>query len=258
MSTAASAASAEPAASAPRVTARRARTRQRLLDAALTVFAEEGFGRSTVERVCDRAGFSRGAFYSNFSSLDELFLAMWEERSARMLADLRAALSGTAAPAPDPAAHTDPQEALRAAPAAIPVDDRWHRVTAEFTAHALRNPALRRVMAAREQAIRETLLPVVASALERAGRRVTAPDALGRALVAVHDGTATQVLLEPENGELPREREELFLNVLYAYSAPHEGTRTGTAADGTEAGAAADGTEAGADSTAIDTTGEPQ
>jgi AcrR family transcriptional regulator len=60
-----------------RVTKRRAETRQRLLQAALEVFAQEGFGRSTVDQVCARAGYTRGAFYSNFATLDELFLAAW-------------------------------------------------------------------------------------------------------------------------------------------------------------------------------------
>src|SRR5699024_11927152 len=71
---------------------RRPETRQRLLDAALEVFAERGFGNTSVEQVCDRAGFTRGAFYSNFTSLEELFLAMWEQRSTRMLADVGALL----------------------------------------------------------------------------------------------------------------------------------------------------------------------
>lgn len=194
-----------------RVSTGRADTRRRLLDAALETFAEDGFGRSTVERVCERAGFTRGAFYSNFSSLDELFLAMWEERSAHMLADLRAALAEVPAAAP--------QETLRAALSAVPVDDTWFRVTAEFTAHALRNPPLRRVMAAREQAIQDALLPVLAEALERAGRRVADEEALGQALVAVHDGTAVQVLLEPD-GSAARRREELFMSVVQAYSTP--------------------------------------
>lgn len=196
-----------------RVTARRARTRRRLLDAALDVFAEQGFGRSTVEQVCERAGYTRGAFYSNFTSLDELFLAMWEERSTRMLADLRAALAEVAAPGPE--------DAVRAALAAIPVDDSWFRVTAEFTAHALRNPSLRRVMAAREQSIQDAILPVITAALGRAGRRVTDATALGQALVAVHDGTSVQVLLEPGSDAVRRRREELFLNVLHSYSTPN-------------------------------------
>ncbi|QUH02429.1 TetR/AcrR family transcriptional regulator [Saccharopolyspora erythraea] len=197
--------------SAP-VTTRRARTRQRLLDAALDAFAEEGFGRTTIEQVCDRAGYSRGAFYSNFSSLDELFLAMWEQRSDRMLADLRAAFADTSA--------ESPEEALRTALAAIPVDDAWYRVTAEFTAHALRNPPLRRVMAAREKSIQDTVLPIVAGALRRSGRRVTDEVALGYALVAVHDGTTVQVLVEPDDREVRVRREELFRRVLDAYSEP--------------------------------------
>ncbi|MBM9620625.1 TetR/AcrR family transcriptional regulator [Streptomyces zhihengii] len=201
-----------PRAPGPRVTARRAETRRRVLDAALQVFAEEGFGRSTVEQICERAGYTRGAFYSNFSSLDELFLVMWEERSGRMLADVREALADVPS--------DDPDEAIRAALAAIPVDDAWYRVTAEFTAHALRNRPLRRVMAAREQAILDTVLPVVVDALARTGRRVPDLAALGHALVAVHDGTAVQVLLEPGSDEPRRRREDLFMHVLRAYSTP--------------------------------------
>lgn len=198
---------------AKRVTVRRAETRRRLLDAALDVFAAEGFGRTTVEQVCDHAGFTRGAFYSNFSSLDELFLAMWEERSAAMLDDVRAALGGVAAEA-------DPDAALRAAFHAIPVDDGWFRVTAEFTAHALRTPALRRVMAAREQAILDAVLPAVVAALARGGRRVPDETALGQALVAVHDGTSAQILLDPGEPAVRARRERLFFVVLDAYSTP--------------------------------------
>ncbi|MGI5471910.1 TetR/AcrR family transcriptional regulator [Streptomyces sp. CA-132043] len=212
--------SAEAAAQPRRVTRRRAQTRQRLLDAALTVFAEEGFGRSTVDQVCERAGYTRGAFYSNFTSLDELFLAMWEQRSGAMLADLRTASArlGTLE-------SVSPDEALRAVLEVIPVDDAWFRVTAEFTAHALRNPSLRRVMAARERAVQDTLLPLVETALARAGRRVTDRTGLGHALVAVHDGTAVQCLMEPDDAAVRRRREELFRHVVNAYSIQSEGAR---------------------------------
>ncbi|GAA0471788.1 TetR/AcrR family transcriptional regulator [Streptomyces olivaceiscleroticus] len=212
--------SAEAAARPRRVTRRRAQTRQRLLDAALTVFAEEGFGRSTVDQVCERAGYTRGAFYSNFTSLDELFLAMWEQRSAAMLADLR-----TASDRLGTLESVSPDEALRAVLEVIPVDDAWYRVTAEFTAHALRNPSLRRVMAARERAVQDTLLPLVETALARAGRRVTDRTGLGHALVAVHDGTAVQCLMEPDDAAVRRRREELFRHVVNAYSIQSEGAR---------------------------------
>ncbi len=204
---------AEPATSAPR---RREHTRERLLDAALDVFADQGFGRSTVEQICGGAGFTRGAFYSNFTSLDELFLAMWERQSALMLARFRGALSQDAE-APGSGGNTP--SSLPAAVArilsAIPVEDRWYRITAEFSAHALRNPELTKVIAARERAIRETMLPIVEAALARFGRRVEEPELLGRALVAMHDGTTVQALMEPRENTF---RTELFVRLVYCYS----------------------------------------
>src|SRR6476620_6040810 len=53
---------------------RREATRQKLLDAAAQVFAEVGLDAASVEAICERAGFTRGAFYSNFETKDELFL----------------------------------------------------------------------------------------------------------------------------------------------------------------------------------------
>jgi len=55
---------------------RREQTRARLLDAAHEVFSEVGMDAASVEVICERAGFTRGAFYSNFESKDELFLAL--------------------------------------------------------------------------------------------------------------------------------------------------------------------------------------
>ena len=70
------------------LTPRRQRTRERLIDAAYDVFAEEGVHASTVEQVCERAGFTRGAFYSNFTSKEELFAALMERQQDILLAAL--------------------------------------------------------------------------------------------------------------------------------------------------------------------------
>ncbi|MCM6772871.1 TetR/AcrR family transcriptional regulator [Nocardia sp. CDC159] len=198
-----------------RMTRRRAETRQRLLNAAFDAFAAEGFGRCTVEQICERAGFTRGAFYSNFTSLEELFLTMWEQRSQHMLREVTALLEE--APA---AAVTDLRHGVEWVLRAVPLDDRWIRITYEFTAHALRNPGLRRTMAAREEAIIAALLPLIEGLLRLVGRRVTDPAALGRALVAVHDGTATQCLLEPDSTVALEQRVDLFHHVVLAYSEP--------------------------------------
>lgn len=59
---------------------KQAETRSRLLDAAEQVFLRRGLAGSSVEEIADQAGFSRGAFYSNFKSKDELFVELLHAR----------------------------------------------------------------------------------------------------------------------------------------------------------------------------------
>ncbi|MDJ1114720.1 TetR/AcrR family transcriptional regulator [Microbacterium dauci] len=63
----------------------REQTRARLLAAAHEVFGEVGLGAASVEEICERAGFTRGAFYSNFESKDELFLALITQLASEKL-----------------------------------------------------------------------------------------------------------------------------------------------------------------------------
>lgn len=69
--------------------ARRQATRDRLLEAAAEAFREEGLQGASVEAICTRAGFTRGAFYSNFESKEQLFLALLEREFARRTAHLK-------------------------------------------------------------------------------------------------------------------------------------------------------------------------
>lgn len=65
-------------------TERRSTTRNRLLDAARIVVIERGAAVS-IHDVCVRAGYSRGAFYSNFSSKEHLLLALWQQLAANQI-----------------------------------------------------------------------------------------------------------------------------------------------------------------------------
>lgn len=92
----------------------RAATRARLLAAASEVFAEVGLGEASVERICDRAGFTRGAFYSNFASKDEMFLELAGEVARERVAGVRVRVADlTAAGRFDPQA-TDASVIIRA------------------------------------------------------------------------------------------------------------------------------------------------
>jgi AcrR family transcriptional regulator len=55
-----------------------AETRERILVAAAACFARKGFAGSSVDDITAEAGFSRGAFYSNFRSKDEVLILLFE------------------------------------------------------------------------------------------------------------------------------------------------------------------------------------
>ncbi len=84
-----------------RVTARRAQTRERLMAAAISVFAARGITGASVEEICEAAGFTRGAFYSNFADKDALVLALIQAEIAHQYAAAEQSISAMKAAAGD-------------------------------------------------------------------------------------------------------------------------------------------------------------
>src|ERR1700704_6794687 len=60
-------------------------TRDKLFEAAARVFEEQGISGASIETIAAAAGFTRGAFYSNFKSKDELIIAMLEDHVAQSI-----------------------------------------------------------------------------------------------------------------------------------------------------------------------------
>jgi TetR/AcrR family transcriptional regulator, fatty acid metabolism regulator protein len=69
--------------------------RERILDAAVRVFAKEGFYGAKVSQIADAAGVADGTIYLYFKSKDELLISLFEDRMDRVLATLRQALAST-------------------------------------------------------------------------------------------------------------------------------------------------------------------
>ncbi|HEX5857890.1 MAG TPA: helix-turn-helix domain-containing protein [Microbacterium sp.] len=137
---------------APRVTTRsRENTRARLLDAAAEVFAEVGLDAASVEAVCERAGFTRGAFYSNFESKDELFLELSARVAGERVDAVKARVAELEAGGGFALAPTD---ALGIVEEVLDVsgDDRLGvLLMSEIRNHALRSPALAAAYLAQEE-----------------------------------------------------------------------------------------------------------
>jgi len=65
-------------------------TRQRLRSAARDEFARYGIAGASIDRITEAAGYSRGAFYSNYASKQELALELLSENNSRSIAQWRA------------------------------------------------------------------------------------------------------------------------------------------------------------------------
>jgi len=179
-------------------TNRRKQTRQRLIDAAFTVFGEHGLHAATVEQITEAAGFSRGAFYSNFSSKEELFFAAIDrkrdERIARASRQVDLFERGAGA---DPMTVDDLATFLIDSMVATLDDRGWLVAQLEALSGTFRDPALAaRQFEIREREIRDVAV-VLRLGLDRIGRRAIVDDIQAADIVlAVYDRVLTSVLLE--------------------------------------------------------------
>ena len=177
-----------------RVRPTREETRQQLFTAAAGVFAEYGVAAATVEQVTTAAGFTRGAFYSNFATMEELAAAMLEDHLEHSWVSNRA----LAEQHPDP---TDLVRALR--------DDTFRRddplhtnplLQIELMLFVARTPELRSAMGDHVRTMRRLVGDIAVTALrERGVEPPASAEQLGLILVAIEDGLRLHRLIDPDS-----------------------------------------------------------
>lgn len=170
-------------------TARRERTRQRLLDAAAEVFAEEGLDAASVEAICERAGFTRGAFYSNFDSKEELFFELATRVSNEKLAAVTRRVRELEAATERP---TRPAEIVGRL-LDLETDDRLGvLLLSEIRNHALRDATLSASYLAWEDAMTVRVARIIGDVVRASGFELRmAPDELARLFLLTWE-TASQ------------------------------------------------------------------
>ncbi len=97
-----------------------ARTRAALIRAGGEVFVERGFHGTSVEAIAERAGFTRGAFYSNFSSKEELFAELLQSTVYRAYREMGEAQLSSDGPIPTARETAETLAEIQAHP-----DGRW-------------------------------------------------------------------------------------------------------------------------------------
>ena len=203
-----------------RVTKRRAETRGRLMQAATTLFAERGFGQVSIEQICEAAGYTRGAFYSNFDSVDELFFALYQERASVIAEQVARSLTAAAPSGSIPALVDRVVSALM-------VDRQWIMIKTEFLLHAARSREVAAVLAAHHDELREALAAHLSTVVDVDGLppALRNPDGLARSVGTIHDGAMLRLLLDPDEKALRR-----WLRVLLIALLDHSGDRRSDAA----------------------------
>ena len=171
---------------------RQAQTRQELLDAAARVFVDRGFEGSSIEAITEEAGYTRGAFYSNFSSKAELFAELLQQRVYTTYRRMAAASAGGETPT-----LRETGERL----AAIQADGEGHwlfRLWLELLAYAGRDEGFRKLASAFWSTTRELSAKGIRRAYEEAGQKPPAsPERLATAMIAMDLGLALQHFVDP-------------------------------------------------------------
>lgn len=174
---------------------RRAETVERLLDAALETFADIGFAASSVEDICRRGGFTRGAFYSSFRTKDELFAALFTRETARNLARAEQQLAGLE-DEDDPVAV-----AVERCLSAFRADRTWVLVHTEYALYATRHPEAASALRRHAEELHRRLSLLIDGTASRIGIRLTLPaHRLARIVLALHDGVVIREVLGGSSG----------------------------------------------------------
>jgi AcrR family transcriptional regulator len=183
---------------------KQAHTRSCLLHAAASVFSKRGLEQASIDEVAGEAGYTKGAFYANFKSKEELFLAMLDEQFAQRLEELEE-LMDSDLPLADVTRVAGEQfhDYLRA-------NDDWERLFFEFAAHAAREPEFRTELVTRYSALREAKARI----FEKHGLHdmPVSPEDIATMTFAMANGLALEQVLEPD--AVP---DDMYGKMLYAF-----------------------------------------
>lgn len=193
------------------MTRRRIETRRRLLDAAFSVFAAKGFGRTRIDDICQASGYTKGAFYSNFGTLDELFLALYREQSHAFAEHTVQFLA------------TEPfdtaEATIEACAQGLPIDRDWLLINTDFVLYAARRADVQRELAAERSRMREDFTRMLAAHIDDRLSELPAslptPAELARALVTVYDGAISQLILDMDEDAVRKHFADIAIALLH-------------------------------------------
>jgi AcrR family transcriptional regulator len=168
--------------------------RDSLLDAALEEVAERGYREASVDRIAERAGYSKGAVYWNFDGKPGLFLALLEERldaGMRQMIDLLQAA---------PPGQDMGEEGSRRFGEVVRRNRDLLLLEHDYWAQAIRDPDLRERYALRQAELRSALGVALEARMRHLGGPPleVPPEHLAAVFLALLTGLGQAKLMTPD------------------------------------------------------------
>lgn len=173
-------------------TRRKENTRTKLVRASLDVFVDKGIDGATVDDLVKAAGFTRGAFYSNFSTKEEVFVALFASVTEEVLAIADSSVEAAVQEAASRGAGTglcafqDADVMVAVFEGIRPFGRQWYLLYSEAVARALRDETMRLEVAAQRSRLRGQIGALLAERMGAMGERpLLPPEDLAQLLIGV-------------------------------------------------------------------------
>lgn len=202
----------------------REETSQRVLDAAISVFQEQGIANASIGAIVSTASLTRGAFYSSFANKDEIVVALLEQHVAQAIARNQQLAEQYANPTVYLAALASDEARDLVSLGRLPM------LNFELMLYAIRAPEHRPAVSKLLQSLRKTIGQIVVTTMRAAGvTRELDPLEIGSLLVALEDGFDLHRLIDPKRTPKAsyqnalRQLQELLLDAPRTPTAPRGG-----------------------------------
>ena len=207
-------------------TRRRENTRAKLVRASLDVFVEKGIDGATVDDLVKAAGFTRGAFYSSFSSKEEVFIALFDEVTAELMAiansSVERAVEDFTGDGSCSILEVDDAQVMLAVFEGIrPFGRQWYLLYSDAIARSLRDEELRAELAGQRERMRDQIGALLTARLEVTGERALLPaEDLAQLLTGIFIDLLVREQLEQR--DVTELAATTILGTLRAFIAPRE------------------------------------
>ncbi|MEU6770038.1 TetR/AcrR family transcriptional regulator [Streptomyces sp. NPDC046759] len=179
------------------------------MNSARTLFIERGYHATSISDICGHANLTRGAFYSNYRSKEDLFLALYDTETDRILGNLERAAHD------DAGGESAARRVLELLATHRRDDEQWFLASMEFTLHAGRNPGIAAELAPREDRLIAGMVRILSGLLHDTAPQDRRDIAL--LVTAMHEGITAREIIHGASAVAFRER--IIPRVLSAITA---------------------------------------